>query len=119
MNNKDIVKASLKKRYAKEKRFKIYGIISITLSFLFLAFLLADITGKSLPAFTQTYVKLEIDFSHNNLKLKEKASYSEDELFKASYRTLASKALYQLFPDIKSRKDKKNLKRYGQCWCPI
>ncbi|MEK9575316.1 MAG: phosphate ABC transporter permease PstA [Gammaproteobacteria bacterium] len=110
MNNKDIVKASLKKRYAKEKRFKLYGIVSITLSFLFLAFLLADITGKSLPAFTQTYVKLEIDFSHKNLKLKEKASYSEDELFKASYRTLASKALYQLFPDIKSRKDKKTLR---------
>jgi phosphate transport system permease protein len=42
--------------------------------------------------------------------LKEKASYSEDELFKASYRTLASKALYQLFPDIKSRKDKKLLR---------
>jgi phosphate transport system permease protein len=110
MNNKDIVKASLKKRYAKEKRFKLYGIVSITLSFLFLAFLLADITGKSLPAFTQTHVKLEIDFSHKNLKLIEKASYSEDELFKASYRTLASKALYQLFPDIKSRKDKKTLR---------
>ena len=111
MNNADIVKASLKKRYAKERRFKAYGIFSIVASLAFLAFLLIDITYKSIPAFTQTYVQLEIDFSHKTLKLEEKESYSEKELFAASYRKLTSKSLYKLFPDVKNRKQKKALRK--------
>ena len=111
MNNADIVKASLKKRYAKERRFKAYGVFSIVASLAFLAFLLIDITYKSIPAFTQTYVQLEIDFSHKTLKLEEKESYSEKELFAASYRKLTSKSLYKLFPDVKNRKQKKALRK--------
>jgi len=47
MNNQDLVRASLKRRYAKEKRFKLYGIFSVFLSISFLAFLLFDISSKS------------------------------------------------------------------------
>lgn len=111
MNNADIVRSSLKKRYAKEKRFKAYGIFSIGLSLLFLSFLLFDITHKATPAFTQTYINLDIDFSHKNLRLEEKPSYSEKELFNASYRKLTSKALYQLFPEVKDRREKKTLRK--------
>lgn len=111
MNNADIVKASLKKRYAKEKRFKAYGVFSILVSLSFLLFLLIDITYKSVPAFTQTYVQLDIDFSLKNLKLDEKPSYTENELFSASYRKLTSKALYELFPEVKDRKQKKALRK--------
>lgn len=112
MNNADIVKASLKKRYAKERRFKAYGVFSIVASLAFLLFLLVDITYKSIPAFTQTYVQLDIDFSHKNLKLEEKDSYSEKELFAASYRKLTSKSLYKLFPEVKNRKQKKALRKF-------
>lgn len=111
MNNTDIVRSSLKKRYAKEKRFKAYGIFSIGLSLFFLLFLLFDITHKATPAFTQTYINLDIDFSHNNLRLEEKSSYSEKELFNASYRKLTSKALYQIFPEVKDRLEKKTLRK--------
>ncbi len=112
MNNTAIVKASLKKRYAKERRFRFYGITSIGISLAFLLFLLTDIGYKSLPAFTQTFVQLEVDFSHKNLKLSVKDSYSKEELFKASYRKLTSKALYQDFPKVKKRKDKKLLRQF-------
>lgn len=112
MNNTAIVKASLKKRYAKERRFRFYGITSIGISLAFLLFLLTDIGYKSLPAFTQTFVQLEVDFSHKNLKLPVKDSYSKEELFKASYRKLTSKALYQDFPKVKKRKDKKLLRQF-------
>ena len=111
MNNADIVKASLKKRYAKERRFKAYGVFSIVASLAFLLFLLVDITYKSIPAFTQTYVQLDIDFSYKTLKLEEKDSYSEKELFAASYRKLTSKSLYKLFPEVKNRKQKKALRK--------
>jgi len=112
MNNTKIVQASLKKRYAKERRFKAYGIFSISLSLLFLSFLLFDITHKAMPAFTQTYLKLDIDFSYKNLKLKEGSRYSEKELFSASYRQLTSKSLYEIFPEVTNRKDKKVLRNF-------
>ena len=107
----EIVQKSLKKRYAKEKRFQAYGTFSIILSLAFLAFLLVDITSKSLPAFTQTYIKLDIDFSHAALRLDKKPNYTRDELFKASYGRLTTNALYQLFPEVKSRKQKKALRQ--------
>ncbi len=111
MNNTQIVQKSLKKRYAKERRFKIYGVFSIIVSLAFLLFLLVDIVLKSTPAFTQTYIKLDIDFSYKVLNIDPKPNYTKDELFKSSYRNLISKALYQLFPDVSSRKQKRALRK--------
>lgn len=111
MNNAQIVQKSLKKRYAKEKRFKLYGVISIAISLSFLLFLLFDITYKSLPAFTQTYIKLDIDFSHKALRIDKKSDYTTNELFEASYRKLTANALYKLFPNVKNRTQKKALRQ--------
>lgn len=112
MNNQDLVRASLKRRYAKEKRFKLYGIFSVFLSISFLAFLLFDISSKSLPAFTQTYMNLEIDFSPQVMGLEVKSDYTEQELFSASYRRLASNALLKLFPDATKRAEKRVLRNF-------
>ena len=112
MSNENIVRNSLKKRYTKERRFKIYGVTCIASSLIFLSFLLADITHKALPAFTQTHVQLEIDFSHKALRLPIKNNYSHQELFSASYRKLTQTALYQLFPEVKNRKQKKYLRKF-------
>ena len=51
--NTAAIKASLKRRYAKERRFQWYGRLAILAGFVFLFILLADIVGKGLPAFTQ------------------------------------------------------------------
>lgn len=110
MNSVDIVKSSLKKRYAKERRFRWYGIFAISLSLAFLLFLLADITHKAAPAFSQTYLKLDIDFSAKALRLPEQDDYTEQTLFSASYRKLGSQALYQLFPKVSNRQAKKELR---------
>ncbi len=112
MNNIDIVKRSLKNRYAKERRFRLYGIFAISLSLAFLLFLLTDITYKSLPAFSQTYVQLDIDFSTENLQLLPKSSYTNDELFNASYSKLTYKSLLELFPKTKGRDRKKSLRNF-------
>ena len=55
------IRASLQKRYAKERRFQWYGRLAVMTGFLFLFILLADIVGKGYPAFTQHYLKLEIN----------------------------------------------------------
>lgn len=109
MNNLTIIKSKLKKRYAKEKMFKFFGIFSISLSFLFLFILLFDIASKSIPAFTQTYIKLDIEFTTKDMLLDEKEKYSEEEIFQASYNKIIQKAIFNLFPDVSKRSEKRTL----------
>jgi len=102
------IEAGLKKRYAKEKRFRIFGGISIFISFSFLAILLITIFNKGLPAFQQTYIKLEVTLDESVLGINK--SSDEDALFHASYSKVIKNSLKQLFPDVKGRKKKRALK---------
>jgi phosphate transport system permease protein len=60
--NTAAIQASLKKRYAREKRFQWYGRLAVLTGFVFLFILLADIVGKGAPAFTQQYIKVTVEF---------------------------------------------------------
>ena len=101
------VRASLKKRYAAEKRFRWYGIIAISSSIGFLFILLASITSKGLPAFTQTFVKLDVELSADALGISE--SPSRSELRGANFNGVIRSTLRDLFPDVSSRGDKRAL----------
>ncbi len=103
------VKASLTKRYAAEKRFKFYGIFAISASIAFLFILLASIVSKGLPAFTQTYVKLDVSLTADALGIPENAT--RDELRKANFSGVIKSSMRERFPDVKKRKEKKEL--YG------
>ncbi len=102
------VKAGLKKRYAKEKRFRLYGIISLTISFLFLLILLTDIVSKGLPAFQQSYVKIDVTIDSKTLG-GITADSTEDELFSARYSKVIKNALREKFPNVKDRKQRRAL----------
>ena len=52
----------LKARYTSERRFRLLGLGAVSLSALFLVFLLITMTANSLGGFTRTEVKLPIDF---------------------------------------------------------
>ena len=58
----DIVNASLKRRYAQERRFRFLGAAAVTLGLLFVAVLFLDIVAKGYTAFQQTYIQVPIDF---------------------------------------------------------
>jgi len=101
------VKASLNKRYAAEKRFRLYGIVAIGASIGFLFLLLASIVSKGLPAFTQTFVKLDVALSTESLGLPE--TPSAQELRAANFSGLIKQTLRDRFPEVSSRGDKKAL----------
>jgi phosphate transport system permease protein len=107
-SNSELVKQGLKKRYKKEKRFRFYGQLAITISMLFLAFLLFDISSKSVPAFTSTYINLEINFDKSKLRIGDDPT--EQDIFEAKYTKLISQALYAKFPQVKKRKEKRTLR---------
>jgi len=109
MNNTDIVKNSLKKRYAKEKRFQLYGKMAVWTGFIFLAILLIDIISKATPAFQATEILLDIPLDRQTLELSESATLDKETLKNINYSGLIKNSLRQAFPQVKNHKDKKLL----------
>jgi len=106
--NTQIIKKSLKKRYAKERRFRLYGILALTISFSFLFYLLFTITSNAMPAFTQTKIKLEVNLDSKILGLSDNPT--ADEIYKAKYAKAIRNTLYAIFPEVTNRKQKRDLK---------
>jgi len=111
MNNTETVKAGLRKRYSREKRFQFYGKAAVMSGFIFLIFLLFDITSKAIPAFNITEILLDIPMDRVSLNLSNNKSLSIDDAALASidYGGLVKRALRTQFPEVTSRKQKKLL----------
>ncbi len=99
----DIVNRGLAKRYRAEKRFQIYGLSAILISIIFLALLFVSIVGTGYSAFTRTLIKLDITFDPETV--------TPETLSSANYSGLVKKSMRELFPDVKGRRDKRQL--YG------
>jgi phosphate transport system permease protein len=97
----DIVNRGLAKRYGKEQRFKIYGLLAVVISLSFLALLFFTIFSKGYSTFFQTFVKLEIFFDPDFIDTDTPAN--------SNFSGLVKKTLRTEFPDVKSRREKKEL----------
>lgn len=101
------IEQGLKKRYAREKRFRFFGLLSIAISFAFLLILLVTIFSKGLPAFQQSYIKLDVVLDAETLGVDKEADY--DALYAAKYSKVVKNSLKAMFPDVKGRKQKRAL----------
>ena len=111
MNNTEIVRQSLQKRYAREKRFQWFGRASVMVGFVFLALLLLDITIKAMPAFSVTEIKLDIALDRETLELPENGSITPEMISAINFGAVVKRSLRSAFPDVTSRKQKKRLYR--------
>ena len=111
MNNTEIVKQGLKKRYAREKRFQLYGKLAVLSGFVFLVILLFDITSKALPAFSVTEILLDVPMDYESLGLSKDIELNEETLSGLNYAGLVKQALRNVYPEVKKRKQKKLLYR--------
>ncbi len=102
-----IVTAGLKRRYAAEKRFRAYGITAIALALAALVILFVTIFGTGYSGFWQTTVSLPINLSGKAIDPAGTRDYYT--LSKANYQGLVKESLRGLFPDVKSRSDRKAL----------
>jgi phosphate transport system permease protein len=109
MNNTELVKKTLARRYAKEWRFQLYGRVAVWTGFVFLAILLLDIITKAMPAFQSTEIFLEIPMDRDSLGLSSDNVLDEDTLNSINYSGLIKTVMRNAFPDVKSRSDKKSL----------
>lgn len=105
----EAITASLKKRYAREKRFQWYGRLAVLAGFVFLFILLTDIVVKGTPAFTQQFIQIDVAFDAQKLGLD--SGLSEDALFAANFGGLVKRSLREMHPEVSGRKDKRLLYR--------
>jgi phosphate transport system permease protein len=104
---KDIVRAGLKKRRAKEKRFKMIGLGAIFLGLLFLLMLFVSIISKGYSAFWQSYVEIDVTFDEASIDPDGKRD--PDALSSANYGGLVKATMREMFPDVTNRRDKRQL----------
>lgn len=106
-NSNDAVSKGLKRRYAAERRFKAYGILAIAFAMGMLGLLFTTIVSKAIPAFTQTMINLEITLYPQDID--PAGTRERQALSSANYRKVIRQAFYDLFPDVTSRRDRREL----------
>ncbi|UTW44693.1 phosphate ABC transporter permease PstA [bacterium SCSIO 12696] len=108
-SNIDKVNKTLAKRYRAEKRFRLYGILSIAFGLLALVILFTDIISKGKGAFFQAYIQLEVTYDADVLGVYD--VNDEDQMALANFEGVVKKALRDRFPEASTRKQKKELYR--------
>ncbi len=92
---------STTKRYAAERRFKALGFTAILVTGAFLAFLMFDIIGKAIPAFTINTTTLVVTVDPTKVDSANPRA--------GDYLAMVKQAWQAQFPDVTSRGDKKKL----------
>ena len=103
----EAVSAGLKRRYARERRFRLYGMLATLFAVMVLGILLFTIIRTGLPAFTQTMIKLSVTLYPQ--EIDPKGDRDPQTLSSADYQRLVRDALDDYFPDVTSRNDRREL----------
>ena len=85
----------LRRRYAAERRFRLYGLSATGVGMIFLAILLWTVIGQGYTAFFQTEIRLPITFSKSIIDPNDKAKADPTVLRTVNYPRLVQDALAQ------------------------
>jgi phosphate transport system permease protein len=88
------------KRYAAERRFRLYGLAAVSLSVAFLAFLLITMVWKGAGGFVRTEAQLTIDFPRSDLMIEEatlRGSQAAESVASAGMEGVLEQAAVQQF----------------------
>ncbi len=83
----------LKRRYAAERRFKLYGIAAISFALLFLFLLLSSIFSKGYTAFLQSKITIPVEFSEQIIDRNNERATNPRKLLTANYPVVARNSL--------------------------
>lgn len=93
--------ARVARRYRSERRFRMYGLLAVIITALFLAFLVVDLVSKGLPAFIEHHAIVEVNV--------DPAKVDPANIRAGDFNGLAKEAFRNDFPEVKSRADRKTL----------
>ncbi len=120
MNNEittaELIAGTVKKRRAREKRLKLYGIAAVVAGMILVVILMASIVSLGYKAFWQSFIALDINFDPEIIA--PGGIRDPDTLRQADYGLLVKRALKELFPDIRNRRQKRALYRLVSVGAP-
>ena len=96
-----------RRRNFADMRFRAYGILGLAIAGSALLFLLGNIFSTGYDAFRQTVITMEFNLDADVLGISNNPSTVE--LQDANTLKVARQGLYELFPEVKKRKDKRSL----------
>ena len=99
--------ATIARRHRSERRFRRLGLLSVGFGMACVLFLFTDITSKGIGAFKQTYVNFEIHFDQDRLGLTPQST--QQEIKRASFGSFFKKAVYEQYPEVSNRRQKREL----------
>ncbi|KAA3632362.1 MAG: phosphate ABC transporter permease PtsA [Proteobacteria bacterium] len=103
-----LVKQSLKKRYAAERRFRRFGLMAILAGIGFVLILFSSIAAKGYTAFLQTQIALEIHFDPE--VIDPQGDLNPDSIARADFGKLYKDALKARF-EVSGRSERRELYR--------
>ncbi len=105
----ELIRRSLKRRYRKERRFRLYGMIAVAIALLSLLILFADIIQKGHTGFLKTTITLEVELDGDLMYLTDPTD--RDEMAMADFTSPILAALKTYFPDVEGRAAERELSR--------
>jgi phosphate transport system permease protein len=103
----DAARARVRARYRAETRFKLYGLVAIGLTAVFLVIVLSDILMRGLPAFTQH--RMLVDVSVDPAEIDPQNSRDPAVVRQGDFHALVRNALRAMFPDVRDRSGRRLL----------
>lgn len=88
-------RATRKRRYAKDRRLRFYGLASILTAVGMLTILIGSLVSTGYTAFVQTHVAVEVTVDPEQV--------AADDPAEGNYRAIVSQAVQALFPGLESR----------------
>jgi len=106
----EIVRKSLKRRYRKERRFRLYGVLAIFIALASLFTLFADIISKGHTGFVKTTITLDVNLDSAMMYLDDPTD--ADQLSMADFTAPIIAALQAHVPEARSAGEKRELGRF-------
>ncbi|GIX31786.1 MAG: phosphate transport system permease protein PstA [Porticoccaceae bacterium] len=103
------VRATLAKRYRRERRFRFLGLAAVVFGVLSLGVLFADIFAKGIGAFRQAYVRLDVHYDPEVLGLTDPRD--PQALAFADFEGVLRRALAERFPEVSTRRERRALRQ--------
>ncbi len=100
-DNFSIIQQGLTRRYRRERSFRLLGLWAFIMTVVFVLFLFTSIFSKGYTAFKQTRIAIDVHFDHSFFK--------NENLAKADYPGVIKYSLRKMFPQVKTRRDRRAL----------
>jgi len=101
----------LKQRHRAEKRFKFYGIASVTIAIIFVLILIQNIFSKGSSAFQKTVIKVDVFYDSELIELNNGATLKE--IYDADFYDLTIENLLKTYPSKNTDEEDELLKLFS------